>query len=156
MARVAGCGEVFDSTTEPLAMSDAAEVGRTMQAALGSAGYLQNQVDLVVSCADGRPLVDFADGYGILRTFGRHAYYAGVTTVAASLGHALGASGPISAVFALEAIRRQQVFPIAGFETAEQDLELAYVREPRPERVDCVLVTSMGAGGSLASILLQR
>lgn len=156
IARIVGCGEVFDSTAEPLAVSDAAEAGRTMQAALGSAGYLQNQVDLVVSCADGRPLVDFADGYGILRTFGRHAYFAGVTTVAGSLGHALGASGPISAVFALESIRRQRVFPIAGFETAEQDLELAHVREARAEKVDCVLVTSMGAGGSLVSILLQR
>jgi 3-oxoacyl-[acyl-carrier-protein] synthase II len=116
VAALAGIGELFDSTAEPLSTSDAGETGRAMQAALTAAGFIQNQVDFVVSCADGRPAVDFGDGYGILRTFGRHAYYAGVTTVAASLGHALAASGPLSLVSALGSGRRQQVFPIAGFE----------------------------------------
>jgi 3-oxoacyl-[acyl-carrier-protein] synthase II len=156
IARIAGIGETFDSTAEPLASSEAAEAGRTMQAALGDAGYLQNQVDLLVSCADGRAGLDYADGFGAKRTFGRHAYYAGVTTVAAGIGHALAASGPLSVAFALEAIRRQQVFPVAGLETAEQDLDLAFVKEPRAERVDCVLVTSLGLGGTNVALLLQR
>src|SRR5690606_22480562 len=130
---------VFDGMAEPLATSDAAEAGRAMQAALADAGYLQNQVDLVVSCADGRQAVDFAEGYGIRRTFGRHAHYAGVTTAAGAIGSTLAASGPLSLVVALEAIRRQQAPPITGFETAEEDLDLAYVREPRDERLDCVL-----------------
>jgi 3-oxoacyl-(acyl-carrier-protein) synthase len=129
VGRVAGVGELFAPSAEPLAVSDAPEVGRAMQAALGDAGFLQNQVDLTVSCADGRPAVDFAEGYGLRRTFGRHALR-GVTTVAA-LGHALAASAPLSVALALEAMRRQRVFPIAGFETAEQDLELTYVSEPR-------------------------
>ncbi len=156
IARIAGAAELFDSAAEPLAMPDAGEAGRAIQLALGQAGFLQNQVDLVVSCADGRPSVDFADGYGILRTFGRHAYYADVTTVAASLGHALAASGPLSLALALEALRRQQVFPIAGLETAEPGLDLAYVRDARDEHLDCVLVTSMGIGGTVAGVLLRR
>ncbi|HXU23538.1 MAG TPA: beta-ketoacyl synthase N-terminal-like domain-containing protein [Tepidiformaceae bacterium] len=156
LARIAGIGEVFDSTAEPLATSDAAEAGRTSQAALGDAGYLQNQVDLLVSCADGRPALDYAEGMGAQRTFGRHAFFAGVTTVAASLGHALAASGPISVVYALEAMRRQHVFPIAGLETPEQDLELAFVKAARAEKLDCVLVTSLGSGGANVAILLQR
>ncbi len=155
-ARIAGIGELFDSAVEPLAPTDAAEAGRAMQAALADAGYLQNQVDFVVSCADGRPAIDFAEGYGLARTFGRHTYYAGVSTVAASLGFTLAASGPLSLVLALEALRRQEVFPIAGFETPEQDLDLAYVRTTRPEKLDCVLVTSLGLGGTLVSVLLQR
>lgn len=156
LGRIAGVGEVFDPGTEPLEMSDAPEVGRAMQTALADAGLLQNQVDLTVSCADGRPLVDFAQGYGLRRTFGRHAHYAGVTAVAGTLGHAFAASGPLSVVMALEAMRRQRVFPIAGFETPEQDLELAYVREPRDERIDCVLVSSMGAGGTNVSLIVTR
>jgi 3-oxoacyl-[acyl-carrier-protein] synthase II len=153
---IAGAGDVFDSTVEPVATSEAPEAGRAMQAALGSAGYLQNQVDLVISCADGRPAVDFADAYGIKRTFGRHAYFAGVTTAGAGLGHALAASGPLSAAMALEAIARQQVFPIAGFASHEPDLDLAYVTEPRSERLDCILVTSLGLGGTDVALLLQR
>jgi len=79
-----------------------------------------------------------------------------VTTVAASVGHALAASGPLSLAMALEAIRRQQVFPIAGYDTGEQGLDLAYVRDAADQRLDCVLVTSMGAGGNVAAVLLHR
>ena len=156
LARIAGIGEVFDSVAEPLALSDATEAGRTMQAALGNAGYLQNQVDLFVAGADGRLACDFADGYGALRTFGRHAYFAGVTTIAGSAGQALAASGPLSLVAALEAMRRQEVFPIAGFETPEKDLDLAYVKSARAERVDCVMVSAMGVGGTNVVFLLTR
>lgn len=156
LAHIAGIGEIFDSTAEPLVTSDAAEAGRSSQAALGDAGYLQNQVDLLVSCADGRPTLDYAEGMGAKRTFGRHAFYAGVTTVAASLGHALAASGPLAFVYALEAMRQQQVFPIGGLETPEQDLDLAFVRVARPEKLDCILVTSLGSGGTNVAVLLQR
>lgn len=156
IARIAGYGELFDSAVEPLAISDAAESGRVQQAALASAGYLQNQVDFVVSCADGRLALDFAEGYGLRRTFGRHAYFAAVSTVAGALGFTLGASGALSAAMALEAMERQASFPIAGFETPENDLELAYVRELREEKTECALVTSMGVGGTLAALLLHR
>ena len=156
LGRIAGIGHVFDSTAEPLALSDSAEAGRAMQAALGDAGYLQNQVDLHLASADGRPAADFGEGYGAKRTFGRHAYYAAVSTIAGALGNALGASGALSLAFAIEAFRRQQVFPIAGFENPEADLELAYVRAARAERLDCILVTSLGLGGTNVSIVLSR
>jgi 3-oxoacyl-(acyl-carrier-protein) synthase len=58
-------------------------------------------------------------------------------------------------VLALESIRRQQVFPVAGFEQPEHDVELAYVRELRTERVDCVLVTSLGLGGVNVAAVLE-
>lgn len=155
LASVAGCGETFDALAEPLANSDPSESGRAMQAALGEAGFMQNQVDLVISCADGRRQLDFADGMGIKRTFGRHTYFAGVTSVAGSLGHTLAASGPLSLAMGLEAMRRQEVFPVAGLESAEPDLDLAFVRTARPEKLDCILVSSLGMGGTNVSILLQ-
>ncbi len=156
VARVAGVGETFDTNAEPLTTSDAAEAGRAMQAALGDGGYLQNQVDLLVSCASGRGATDYADGMGAMRTFGRHAYYAGVTSIGGALGFALAASGPLSLVFALEAMRRGETFPITGLETPEAGLDLSFVREHRTEKLECVLVTSMGAGGTNVSLLLQR
>ncbi len=156
LARISGIGELFDAAAEPLAVSDPAESGRAMQAALADAGFLQNQVDFTVSCADGRPTVDFSEGYGLRRTFGRHAHYAGVATVTGTLGQTLAASGPMSLVTALEAMRRQRVFPIAGFDTPEADLELAYVRAARDERLDCTLVTSMGVGGTNVSLVITR
>ena len=154
--RIAGIGHVVDPSAEPLATSGPSEAGRAMQAALGDAGYLQNQVDLHLSCADGRAAVDDAEAHGAKRTFGRHAYYAGVTTIAGALGHALAASGPLSLALALETLARQEVFPISGLETADPELDLAFVREVRKEKLDCVLVTSLGLGGSNVALVLAR
>jgi len=154
--RIVGAGDVFDSATEPLELAGAPEQGRAMQAALAEAGYLQNQVDLFLSCADGRPTADFADGYAALRTFGRHAYYAGVTALAGTTGFALSASGPLSVVAALEGFVRQESFPIGGLQTPEPGVELSFIREARPEKLDCILVTSMAVGGSCAALLLSR
>jgi 3-oxoacyl-(acyl-carrier-protein) synthase len=155
-AKIAGIGEVFDPGAEPLAVSEGPEAGRAVQAALTNAGYLQNQVDLVVSCADGRPAVDLADGDGIRRTFGRHATYAAVTAPAGSLGNTLAAGGPLAVAVALEAMARQRVPPIAGLDSPVAGMDLAYARPARDERVDCVLVTWLGLGGVNVSMVLRR
>jgi 3-oxoacyl-[acyl-carrier-protein] synthase II len=154
LARIAGAAEIFDPATEPTVTPDATGAGRLQQAVLGAAGYLQNQVDLFVSCADGRPLVDVADGFGAMRTFGRHAYYADVTAPAGALGQMLAASGPAAVAMALEAMRRGEVWPVAGLVTPIEGLELAFVRERKRAKVDCVLVTALGTGGIGAAVLL--
>ncbi len=155
-ARIAAATRTFDPLAEPLDPSDPAESGRSMQAVLGAAGYLQNQVDHVVSCADGRANRDASDAVGLARTFGRHVYYASVTAPAGTLGQTLAASGPLAVVYALEAMRRQQVAPTAGYREPPERSDLAVVRETRDERLDCLLVTCLGLGGSNASVLLQR
>ncbi|MCA9831436.1 MAG: hypothetical protein KC495_13265 [Dehalococcoidia bacterium] len=156
LARLTAYAEHFDSSVEPLAVSEAAEAGRVQQDALTRAGYLQGQVDLLVSCADGRPAVDFAEGFGTMRTFGRHAFFAGVTSAAGALGNTLAASGPVAVVSALMALERQSSFPVAGLSDPEEGVELAYVRQTRAERLNCVMVTSTGLGGTLISLLIER
>ena len=156
LARIAGAATLFDPLAEPLATSDATESGRLMQDILSDAGYLQNQVDLALSCADGRHGVDFAEGYGIKRIFGTHAYYLTVSTVMGALGWPIAATGPLSVALALECMARGEIFPIAGFTTAEDDLDLAYAKAPRVEAVRCVLVTALGLGGTNAGVLLER
>lgn len=148
--------ETFDPSVEPLALSDASEVGRGLQVALAAAGYLQGQVDLILSCADGRREGDAAQTAGIRRTFGRNAGDPALTTPAGALGFPLAAAGPLGAVIALECLRRQKVFPVAGFETPARDTELAYTRALTHERLDCVLVTAMGLGGTNGVLLLER
>ncbi|HEY8369840.1 MAG TPA: beta-ketoacyl synthase N-terminal-like domain-containing protein [Thermodesulfobacteriota bacterium] len=156
LACIVGAGMTFDGSAEPFAFADPSESGRALQAALADAGYLQGQVDLVVSGADGRVQRDFCEGYALRRTFGRHAYYASVTAPAGSLGTPLAAQGAVAVAVAVECLARQQVPPIAGFEEPEPDLELAYARELRAERLDCVLVTSFAPGGTSVALLLER
>lgn len=155
LGRLSGIAVAFDSTVEPLAYPLAPEVGRVQQLALTAAAAIQNQVDLLVSCADGREAIDFADGYGAMRTFGRHAFFAGVTAPAGALGFSFAASGPLNLALAVECLRRQATFPIAGLETPESGLELAYIRAARAEKLGGVMVTGIGAGGTMAAALLE-
>lgn len=155
LARIAGIGATFDATVEPLETSDSREAGRAQQLALGNAGYLQNQVDHIVTCADGRPAVNAAEATGIMRTFGRHAYYASVGGVMGTMGNTLAASGPLSIAYALETMRRGRVLPLTGFETALAGVELTYPAEAKDERIECVLVTCLGLGGNNIAVLLQ-
>jgi 3-oxoacyl-(acyl-carrier-protein) synthase len=100
--------------------------------------------------------VDFAEGYGLKRTFGRHSFYASVTTAGAGLGQAFAAGGPLAVVCGLESLARQAVFPVAGLKQPERDLELPYVVAAEEQKLDCILVTSLGVGGTNASLLLRR
>lgn len=152
----AAAAVTFDPTAEPLAFSDPTETGRAIQAVLAAAGVLQDQVDLVVSGADGRVARDFTEGYAIRRVFGRHAHYATLTAPAGTLGNALGASAVLHAVAALECVRRQEVPPIAAFERGEADFDLAYATALRSERLDTVLVTAFALGGTNAALLFDR
>ena len=155
-AKVAGLGEVFDPTVEPLQIPSSNEAGHSIQEALGNAGYIQNQVDHIVASADGRSDRDFAEADGLMRTFGRHAYYATVTAVAGALGQTFAASGLLGVAIALEEMRLGEVLPIAGLKTPIEGADLAFVREHRPENLDCVLVSSLGLGGTAVACVLQR
>lgn len=156
VATLAGAGITFDPSAEPLEYSDPSETGRAVQAALAAAGYLQGQVDVVVSGADGRRARDNTEAYAIRRVFGRHSVYATVTAPAAALGNTLGASAVLATITALECMRRQSVPPIAGLEEPEEGLELPFARAVRDERIDVALVTAFGLGGTNAALLLAR
>ena len=154
-ARIAGLGEVFDPTVEPLQMPSSVEAGRSTQEALGNAGYLQNQIDHVVASADGRLEKDSAEADGLMRTFGRHAYYATVTAVAGVFGETFAASGLLGLGIALEEMRLGEVLPVAGLNNPIEGADLAYILEPRLENLDCVLVSSLGMGGNAVACVLQ-
>ena len=146
----------FDPGTEPLDTPRPEAAGRAQQDALARAGVAQNQIDLIVSCADGRPSVDFSDAYGIRRTFGDHAGYVPVTTPAGAVGHTLAASAPLAIVVAAQTLERQMVVPIAGLVEAEPDLDLSYAREASGAALERAMVTSLGLGGTCAAFVLRR
>ena len=91
-----------------------------------------------------------------MRTFGRHAYYATVTAVAGTFGQTFAASGLLGLAIALEEMRLGEVLPIAGLKNPIEGADLAFVREHRPENLDCVLVSSLGLGGTAIACVLQR
>ena len=52
-------------------------------------------------------------------------------------------------------MRLGEVLPVAGLSNPIEGAELAYILEPRPESLDCVLISSLGMGGNAVACVLQ-
>ncbi len=156
-AYLTGIGEAFDPAAEPLARASARSVGFALQSALAEAGIVQDQVDLVVICADGRPAVDRCESTALRRVFGKRAFdHPVVSTAAGSFGSTLAASGPLALSAAVEAMVHQEVFPVARGPGSRPEVGLAIATKAEPMRIDCAVVLVTGTGGSSNSFVLER
>ncbi|MGE4133655.1 MAG: beta-ketoacyl synthase N-terminal-like domain-containing protein [Bdellovibrionales bacterium] len=75
-----------------------------------------------------------------------------------SIGHTLGASAAVDTILAVECLQRQSSFPLANTSLADSGFRSRYltsVKDPI-EKVNRVLVTSLGFGGLHAAALVER
>lgn len=82
-----------------------------------------------------------------------------ITATKWSVGHTLGASGAIDLIAACEALRHQQAFRIANTAEIDPAFKARYFSAQSRDslnRIDRVLVSSLGFGGVHAAALLSR
>ena len=73
------------------------------------------------------------------------------------MGHSLGASGAIEAVFSLLALRHGFLPPNINYQEPDPAWALDIVaNQARPQEVRCVVSNSFGFGGTNASVVLQH
>lgn len=75
------------------------------------------------------------------------------------VGHTLAASGSIDTIAACEAIRRQKVFSLPTTQTVSKEFAGNYLTADdftQPQKVDQVLVSSLGFGGTHALALISK
>ncbi|MFL7839350.1 MAG: beta-ketoacyl-ACP synthase II [Candidatus Promineifilaceae bacterium] len=102
-------------------------------------------------------LNDAMETLAIKKLFGERAYGIPVSSSKAVLGHALGATGAIEAIFASYALSEQIVPPTWNYEEPDPECDLDYVpNEPRAMRIDTALTNSFGMGGQNACLVLKR
>ncbi|MEV5810343.1 beta-ketoacyl-[acyl-carrier-protein] synthase family protein [Streptomyces parvulus] len=77
-----------------------------------------------------------------------------VTAPKGVLGHSLGAAGAIEAVTAVLALRHRTIPPVANHTTADPEVDLDIVTEPRSIQPAPVLCNSFGFGGHNACLVL--
>ncbi len=80
-----------------------------------------------------------------------------VTSLKGHLGHAMAASGAMSAIAAIQGMRHGVIPHTLGTDCVEPEAQFAVIlREPREIRYDAVLVNAFGFGSQNASIVLSR
>jgi 3-oxoacyl-[acyl-carrier-protein] synthase II len=135
---------------------DPAGIATVIRDAHGRAGVEPRQVDLVMAHGTGTALNDAAEAAALGDVFGEHAGVPLVTAIKSMTGHTSGASGLMSLVIAVQAMRHGVVPPTLGLENPAEDAgRFRFVRgEAAHADISLAQVNAFGFGGINAVALV--
>jgi 3-oxoacyl-[acyl-carrier-protein] synthase II len=154
-ARVLGAvdGASLTSDAYDIVGGDPRNQARTIELALRSAGLAASDVGLVHAHATSTPIGDLNEADALRAVFGTPPP---VTSTKGATGHLLGASGALSALVALLALRHGVVPPTLNLDTPDPAIGLDVVTSARPTAARHALVDAFGFGGHSAALVLSR
>jgi len=127
-----------------------------MQAALDDAGLAPEQIDYINAHGTSTGLNDALETKAIKEVFGDHAYKMPVSSTKSMIGHMLGATGGVEAVFSVLSLRDQVIPPTINYETPDEQCDLDYVpNHKRQAKLSNVLSNSFGFGGTNGSLVFS-
>ncbi|TWT86307.1 3-oxoacyl-[acyl-carrier-protein] synthase 2 [Pseudobythopirellula maris] len=134
-----------------------AGAARAMSNALKNAGLDPESIDYINAHGTSTPLGDKAETEAIKSVYGDHAYKMSVSSTKSQLGHLLGASGGVEAIFCALALVNQVVPPTINLETPDPECDLDYTPgQPKERELNRTMSNSFGFGGHNASIIIGR
>lgn len=130
---------------------------RCMRMALQDAGLKPEDIDHINAHGTSTDLNDATETKAIKAVFGDHAYKMGVSSTKSMIGHMLGATGGVEAVFSVLSLRDQVMPPTINYETPDPACDLDYVPNVKREaKLERVLSNSFGFGGTNACLIFAR
>lgn len=136
---------------------DAAGAVRAMRWAIEDAGLQTNDIDYINAHGTGTPMNDLTETLAIKRLFGEPAYEIPVSSNKSMMGHAMGGTGAIEAIFSIYTMIQGLIPPTWNYETPDPECDLDYVpNAPRAADVRYVLSNSFGLGGQNACLVLGQ
>jgi 3-oxoacyl-[acyl-carrier-protein] synthase II len=128
-----------------------------MRLALRDAGVSPDVVNYINAHGTSTPLGDAAETKAVKTTFGDHARKLALSSTKSQLGHLLGASGGVEAVFTSLSILRNLMPPTINLQNPDPDCDLDYVpNKARDRKIDYAMSNSFGFGGHNASLLFKK
>jgi len=130
---------------------------RAMRWSMEDAGITRDQVDYINAHGSSTPVNDALETFAIKQLFGEYAYEIPVSSSKSVLGHAMGATGAIEAVFCAHALYHNIIPPTWNYETPDPECDLDYVpNAPRPADLRITMSNSFGLGGQNACLVLGK
>jgi 3-oxoacyl-[acyl-carrier-protein] synthase II len=127
-----------------------------MQNALRDARLDFSDVQYINAHGTSTPAGDLAETLAIRRVFGEHADKLAVSSTKSMVGHLLGASGAVEAIFCLLALRDQIAPPTINLDNPSEGCDLDYVpHTARGMQMRVVLSNSFGFGGTNGSLVFK-
>ncbi|WP_138445215.1 beta-ketoacyl-[acyl-carrier-protein] synthase family protein [Sinomonas susongensis] len=146
-------GAAVTSDAFDIVGADPSNQARTMNLALRAADFAPGDIDFVHAHATATPTGDINESEALAET----GIDAPVTSTKSMTGHLLGASGSLSAIASVMALREGVVPPTTNVGTIDPAIKLDVVANVKRE-VDAraAIVNSFGFGGHNAALVLSR
>jgi 3-oxoacyl-[acyl-carrier-protein] synthase II len=156
-AEVVGLGSSSDAFHMAQPDPEAGGAYRAMKWALEDAGVLPEEVDYINAHATATILNDAMETTAIKRLFGDYAYKLPVSATKSVMGHPMGASGALEAIFCAFALCENMIPPTWNYETPDPECDLDYVpNAPRAANLNIVLSNSFGMGGQNSCVVFKK
>ncbi len=156
LAEISGYGATCDAyhITSPCEDGDGA--ARAMLLAIQEAGLTVNDVQYINAHGTGTHHNDLFETRAIKRAFGDAAYGLNVNSTKSMTGHMLGAAGAAEFIVCVKSVMEDYIHPTAGFESAEEEMDLNYTKEGVSREVTAAISNSLGFGGHNGSLLVKK
>ncbi len=130
---------------------------RAMRWALGDAGLEGDKLDYVNAHGSSTPINDHVETLAIKRLLGEYAYEIAVSSTKSVMGHAMGGTGALEAIFCIYALHEGLLPPTINYETPDPECDLDYVPNvARRAPIRTAMSNSFGLGGQNACLVLGR
>ncbi len=151
----------FGMSGDAFHITSPAENGRgaaaCMQNALRDAGLPPQAVQYINAHGTSTPAGDLAETQAIHRVFGADAGKVAISSTKSMIGHLLGASGAVEAIFSILSLRDQVAPPTINLQSPGEGCDLDYVpNTARQMKMDVVISNSFGFGGTNGSLVFKR
>ena len=128
-----------------------------MRWAVEDAGKALTDIDYINAHGTSTPMNDMTETMAIKKLFGERAYEIPVSSTKSSMGHAMGGTGAIEAIFSIYAINKEILPATYNYNTPDPECDLDYVpNQPRKASPKHVMSNSFGFGGHNATLILSR
>ena len=155
-AEVVGYGMAGDAHHITAPAEDGGGAYRCMRAALNRAKLNPDDIDYINAHGTSTPMGDEIELATVRRLFGAAASDLIMSSTKSAIGHLLGASGAVEAIYSILAINNGIVPPTLNLDNPSSDHGIDLVAHTAREyKVDTVLSNSFGFGGTNATLILK-
>ena len=155
-AEVVGYGMSGDAHHITAPAGDGGGAFRCMRAALDRAKLNPEDIDYINAHGTSTPMGDEIELATVRRLFGAAASGLVMSSTKSAIGHLLGASGAVEAIYSILVINNGIVPPTLNLDNPSSDHGIDLVAHTARERkVETVLSNSFGFGGTNATLILK-
>lgn len=157
LAEIKGYGCTSDAYHITSPAEDGSGAAKAMSLAMEEAGMKPEQIEYINAHGTSTHHNDLFETRAIKMAFGGAAKNVKISSTKSMIGHLLGAAGAVEFITCLKSIEDGYIHPNVGFEEAEEEMDLVYVKgQGITMPVHHCISNSLGFGGHNVSILVSE